>query len=177
MTNHLPTIVSVGTVFPQKGFDRLLKVHKKLLDEGFKHRIQIIGDGYDFENIKNLKKELGINETAEMLGFTDNPYPSIKAADFYILSSRYEGFPTVLFEAITLKKNIIATDVSGVQEMLEKGKLGLIVANSEEGIYEGMKKALTQPEFFEQYQENLKEYKMPFNLENSVNKIMEIIDE
>ncbi|MEZ7527201.1 glycosyltransferase [Cloacibacterium normanense] len=171
-----PTFVSVGTVFPQKGFDRLLKVHKKLLDEGFKHRIQIIGDGYDFENIKNLKTELGVNETAEMLGFTDNPYPSIKAADFYILSSRYEGFPTVLFEAITLKKNIIATDVSGVQEMLENEKLGLIVENSEQGIYVGMKKALTQPEFFEQYQENLKDYKMPFNLENSVNKIMEIID-
>ena len=176
MTNHQPTFVSVGTVFPQKGFDRLLKVHKKLLDEGFKHRIKIIGDGYDFENIKNLKTELGANETAEMLGFTDNPYPSIKAADFYILSSRYEGFPTVLFEAITLKKNIIATDVSGVQEMLENGKLGLIVENSEEGIYQGMKKALTEPEFFEQYQENLKDYKMPFNLENSVNKIMEIID-
>ena len=169
--------VSVGTVFPQKGFDRLLKVHQKLLNEGFKHRIQIIGDGYDFENIKNLKTELGANETAEMLGFTDNPYPYIKAADFYILSSRYEGFPTVLFEAITLKKNIIATDVSGVQEMLEKGKLGLIVENSEEGIYEGMKKALTNPESFSQYQENLKDYKMPFNLENSVNKIMEIIDE
>ncbi len=176
MTNHQPTFVSVRTVFPQKGFDRLLKVHKKLLDEGFKHRIQIIGDGYDFENIKNLKTELGVNKTAEMLGFTDNPYPSIKAADFYILSSRYEGFPTVLFEAITLKKNIIATDVSGVQEMLENGKLGLIVENSEEGIYEGMKKALTEPKFFEQYQENLKDYKMPFNLENSVNKIMEVID-
>ena len=155
----------------------MLKVHKKLIDEGFKHRIQIIGDGYDFENIKNLKTELGANETAEMLGFTDNPYPYVKAADFYILSSRYEGFPTVLFEAITLKKNIIATDVSGVQEMLEKGKLGLIVENSEEGIYEGMKKALTNPESFSQYQENLKDYKMPFNLENSVNKIMKIIDE
>jgi glycosyltransferase involved in cell wall biosynthesis len=51
-----------------------------------------------------------------MLGFTDNPYPYFKAADFYILSSRYEGFPTVLFEAITLRKNIIATEVSGVKK-------------------------------------------------------------
>ncbi len=168
--------VSVGTVFPQKGFDRLLKIHKKLLDEGFKHRVQIIGDGYDFENIKNLKTELGVDETAEMFGFTENPYPFFKAADFYILSSRYEGFPTVLFEAITLKKNIIATYVSGVKEMLEDGKLGLIVENTEEGIYEGMKNALTNPESFQQYQENLKDYKMPFNLENSVKKIMEIID-
>ena len=95
---------------------------------------------------------------------------------FYVLSSRYEGFPTVLFEAITLKKNIIATDVSGVREMLENGKLGFIVENTEEGIYEGMKKALAQPSDFQAYQDNLKCYEMPFNLENSVRKIMEILD-
>ena len=70
-----------------------------------------------------------------------------------------------------------ATDVSGVQEMLENGKLGLIVENSEEGIYEGMKEALQNPENFEQYQTELTDYKMPFNLENSVNSIMKIIDE
>ena len=175
--SNTPVFVSVGTVFPQKGFDRLLTVHKKLLDEGSKHKIQIVGDGYDFENIKNLKKELGVDESAEMAGFTDNPYPYFKNADFYILSSRYEGFPTVLFEAMTLKKNIIATDVSGVREMLLDGKLGKIVENSEEGIYEGMKEALQNPENFEQYQTELTDYKMPFNLENSVNSIMKIIDE
>jgi len=75
-----------------------------------------------------------------------------------------------------LKKNIIATDVSGVTEMLENGKLGLITENSEEGIYQGMKKALTNPEHFETYQDNLEHYEMPFNLKNSVDKIMEIID-
>lgn len=175
--NHQPKFVSVGTVFPQKGFDRLLKVHKKLLDEGFPHQIQIVGDGYDFENIKKLKSELGVDKTAEMTGFTDNPYPYFKNADFYILSSRYEGFPTVLFEAMTLKKNIIATDVSGVREMLLDGKLGKIVDNSEEGIYEGMKQALQNPESFEKYQQELKNYEMPFNLENSVNSVMKIIDE
>lgn len=175
-TNQQPVFVSVGTVFPQKGFDRLLKVHKKLLDEGFSHRIKIVGDGFDFENIKKLRKELDVEETAEMTGFTDNPYPHFKNANFYVLSSRYEGFPTVLFEAITLKKNIIATDVSGVREMLEDGKLGLIVDNSEEGIYEGMKQALEHPENFSKYRAALIDYQMPFNLQNSVNKIIEIID-
>ncbi|GAB0155118.1 glycosyltransferase [Chryseobacterium sp. Alg-005] len=172
-----PTFISVGTVFPQKGFDRLLKVHKRLLDEGFKHKVLIIGDGYDFENIKKLKSDLGVNETAAMLGFTDNPYPYFKNADYYILSSRYEGFPTVLFEAITLKKRIIATEVSGANEMLNNGELGLVVENSEEGIYEGMKKALSEPESFEKYSVRLKDYEMPFNLENSVNKITSILDE
>ncbi|MCZ2084314.1 MAG: glycosyltransferase [Flavobacteriales bacterium] len=175
--NPQPTFVSVGTVFPQKGFDRLLRVHKRLFEEGFKHRIQILGDGYDFENIKKLQKDLGVSETSTLFGFTDNPYPFIKNADIYILSSRYEGFPTVLFEAITLKKKIIATDVSGVREMLENGKLGLIVENSEDGIYEGMKKALQNPESFNEYEEHLKDYEMPFNLENSVNSIIKILDE
>ena len=174
--NFQPLFISVGTVFPQKGFDRLLKVHKRLLDEGFPHKILIVGDGYDFANVKKLKTELGVDKTATMMGFTDNPYPYFKSADFYILSSRYEGYPTVLFEAITLKKNIIATDVSGVTEMLESGKLGLITENSEDGIYQGMKLALTNPEHFKPYQEQLETYEMPFNLKNSVDKIMEIID-
>ena len=175
--NPAPVFISVGTVFPQKGFDRLLKVHQRLLDEGFPHLVKIVGDGYDFENIKNLISELQITETVEMTGFTDNPYPAVKNADFYILSSRYEGFPTVLFEAVTLKKNIIATEVSGVREILENGKLGLIVENSEEGIYEGMKKALTHPESFDVYGETLKTYSMPFTLENSVQSIIKIIDD
>ncbi len=175
--NPAPVFISVGTVFPQKGFDRLLKVHQRLLHEGFPHLVKILGDGYDFENIKNLISELQITETVEMTGFTDNPYPAVKNADFYILSSRYEGFPTVLFEAVTLKKNIIATEVSGVREILENGKLGLIVENSEEGIYEGMKKALTHPESFDAYAETLKTYSMPFTLENSVNSIVQIIDD
>ena len=174
--NAVPIFVSVGTVFPQKGFDRLLKVHQKLLEEGFNHRLKIVGDGYDFENIKKLKSDLGVVDTADMTGFTDNPYPHFRNADFFVLSSRYEGFPTVLFEAITLKKKIIATEVSGVSEMLENGKLGLIVDNSEEGIYTGMKKALTQPESFNDYSQELNTYKMPFTLENSVFSIMKIID-
>lgn len=173
---HIPTFISVGTVFPQKGFDRLLKVHKKLLDEGFRHKILIVGDGYDFENIKTLKSQLGVDKTAKMLGFTENPYPYFKNADFYILSSRYEGFPTVLFEAITLKKKIIATEVSGVNEMLNNGELGLITENSEEGIYEGMKKALKAPESFKAYLEKMENYTMPFNLQNSVEKIVSVLN-
>lgn len=172
----IPTFISVGTVFPQKGFDRLLKVHKRLLEEGFPHKILIVGDGYDFENIKNLKSELQVDETATLLGFTNNPYPYFKKADFYILCSRYEGFPTVLFEAITLKKNIISTDVSGAAEMLDNGSLGMMVDNSEDGIYTGMRTALENPNSFDEYQKNLESYEVPFTLKNSVTSIEKILD-
>ena len=174
--NAKPKFISIGTVFPQKGFDRLLKVHKKLIDEGFKHRVLILGDGYDFENIRKLKSELKIDETAEMLGFTENPYPYLKQADFFILPSRYEGFPTVLTEALILNKPIIATDVSGVRELLDDGNLGLIVENSEQGIYEGMKKILENPGLAKSYQDKIVKFVLPFSLENSVKKLEEILD-
>ena len=174
--SNVSTFVAIGTVFPQKGFDRLLRVQRRLLDEGFSFNVKIIGDGYDFEKIKKLKEDLNLGDYAEMTGFSENPYPYLKAANFFVLSSRYEGFPTVLSEAVTLKKNIIATDVSGAREILENGNLGLIVENSEEGLYEGLKKALQDHEIFLEFQQNLNNHVLPFSLENSVREIMDIID-
>lgn len=173
----IPTFIALGTVYPAKGYDRLLNVHKRLLEEDFQHKILIVGDGYDFENISKLKTNLNLDETVDMIGYIENPYPYFKAADFFILSSRYEGFPTVLYEAIVLKKNIIATEVAGGREMLKDGELGLMAENSEAGIYEGMKSALSQPELFNKYQENLIKYDSPFKLEKSVALIESIMDE
>lgn len=170
------TFVGIGTVDSQKGFDRLIKVHKKLLDEGIFHKILIIGDGPDFDKILKMAKDFGVSETFSMIGFTDNPYPYIKKADAFILSSRYEGFPTVLYEAITLQKTIVTTNVSGVSDMLDNGDLGLIIENSEEGIYKGMKQILIQPELGKSYQNKIANFVQPFTLENSVRLIEEIID-
>lgn len=174
--NNFPTFVSVGTVFPQKGFDRLLRVHQKLINENLFHNVLIVGNGYDFDTIKALLSELQIEKTAKMYGFTANPYPFFKIADFFILSSRYEGFPTVLTEAIVLQKPIVATDVSGVKDLLENGKFGLIVENSEEGIYQGMKLFLTDKGLVNHYQKAINQVKLPFELHTSVTKIETILD-
>ena len=61
--------------------------------------------------------------------------------------------------------------------MLGEGNLGLITDNFEEGIYEGMKQALQHPKSFDDYQKKLTDYQMPFDLENSVKRITEIIDD
>lgn len=170
-TNDQPTFVTIGTVFPQKGFDRLLRAHRKLLDEGFQHQVWIVGDGYDFPNIKKLVEELKVEETAHLIGFKENPYPYFVQADYYILSSRYEGYPTVLFEAMVLEKPIIATDVSGVREMLNDGELGYIIDNEEEAIYDGMKYFIQNPEIAHKYQQIIEGKTLPFELGNAVNSI------
>jgi glycosyltransferase involved in cell wall biosynthesis len=75
-----------------------------------------------------------------------------------------------------LKKPIIATDVSAVREILQEGKLGKIVENSEEGIYKGMKEFLTQPEIAQKYKQEMNEKELPFTLENAVSRLTTILD-
>lgn len=176
-SNTIPTFITIGTVYPQKGYDRLLDVHKKLIGEGLKHQIIIIGDGFDFENIQTKLNQLGLQETVKMLGFRSNPYPYLKKADFYVMSSRHEGFPTIIAEALILNKPIVSTDVSGIKDLLQEGKLGVITPNSEEGIYEGMKKLLTDAELAGHYEKEIAATDLPFVLQKSVAKLQEIIDE
>lgn len=175
-SKDLPTFITIGTVYPQKGYDRLLDVHRKLMDEGLKHQIIIIGDGFDFENIQAKLNQLGLQETVKMLGFRSNPYPYLKQSDFYIMSSRHEGFPTIIAEALILNKPVVSTDVSGIKDLLQDGKLGLITPNSEDGIYEGMKKILTDHELAGQYEKEIAHTDLPFVLEKSVAHLQEIID-
>ncbi|WP_223558132.1 glycosyltransferase [Chryseobacterium lathyri] len=176
-SSSLPTFITIGTVYPQKGYDRLLEVHKKLIDEGLKHQIIIIGDGFDFENIQTKLNQLGLQETVKMLGFRSNPYPYLKRADFYVMSSRHEGFPTIIAEALILNKPIVSTDVSGIKDLLQEGKLGVIIPNSEDGIYEGMKKLLTNHELAAHYEKEIAMTDLPFVLQKSVAQLQEIIDE
>lgn len=175
--NNIPTFASVGTVYPQKGYDRLLEVHKRLLDEGLQHQLLIIGDGYDLNTIQALLDQLKLQETAKMLGFKSNPYPYLKKADYYIMSSRHEGFPTIIAEALILNKPISATDISGIKDLLQDGKLGTITPNSEDGIYEGMKLFLTNRTLADQYKKQISGTDLPFVLEKSIQKLQKIIDE
>ncbi len=168
---EIKTFVSIGTVFPQKGFDRLLRVHQRLIDEGYQHNLWIVGDGYDFPNIQKLFNELKVEETARLIGFKENPYPYFVQADYYILSSRYEGYPTVLFEAMVLAKPIIATDVSGVREILNDGELGYIIPNDEDDIYNGMKYFLENQQQAESYTKIIQSKSLPFELKNAVESI------
>jgi glycosyltransferase involved in cell wall biosynthesis len=176
-SNDIPTFITIGTVYPQKGYDRLLDVHKKLINEGLKHQIIIIGDGFDYENIQSKLNQLGLQETVKMLGFRSNPYPYLKKADFYVMSSRHEGFPTIIAEALILNKPIVSTDVSGIKDLLQEGKLGVITPNSEDGIYEGMKKFLTDSGLAERYEKEIATADLPFVLQQSVAKLQNIIDE
>lgn len=133
-----PTFVQVSRLVEQKAVDRLVDVHSKLIKEGYKHTIYVIGDGELKDNIQKKINELNVNETFILLGKKENPYPYIKIADYFILTSYYEGYPMVLLEAKALNKYIMITD-SAARETLINYDNKLIINNDEEGIFNGLK--------------------------------------
>ena len=76
-------------------------------------------------------------------GFADNPYPFMRNADMLVCSSKSEGFSTFVTEGVILGKPIVTTDCTGMREILGDSEYGLICENDEDGIYEGMKKMLS----------------------------------
>lgn len=163
----VPSIITVTRLTTQKATDRLIKVHKKLIDDGLKHNIYVIGDGPERENLIKQIKELRVEDTFKLMGKRVNPYPYVKVADYFALLSKFEGYPLTLEEAKILNKNIIITNTSST-EVVKNYSNKIILENTEDAIYEGLKQILQKNVIF---QENIQDY----DNEYLVKKVEELI--
>ena len=147
------TIAAIGRLTAQKGFDRLLRVHKRLIDEGIRHQLKILGEGGDRKALEAFAEQNGLTDTVTLCGFQENPYPILKNAALYVCSSRYEGFSTTVIESLILGTPVVTTDCTGMREILGDSEYGLITANDDDAFYEGVKRMLTEPGLLEHYAE------------------------
>lgn len=109
----------------QKDYDTLLNAMKKAVKQGFSKKLFIVGDGPNKKDIEKLIKELDISENVKLLGRKKNPYIWMKNSNFFVHSSKYEGFGLVIVEAMSLKKAVIVSNCKvGPKEILENGKSG-----------------------------------------------------
>lgn len=148
------TLVSAGRLSFEKGFDRLISAHARLMNEGLKHNLWIVGDGAEREKLEKLIKEKGVEGSVTLTGFDHNPYKYMASADAFVCSSRSEGMSTVCVEALLVGTPIITTLVNGAQELCETGA-GILTENDENSLYEGMKDALSHPEKLAACRENI----------------------
>lgn len=176
-TTHYPSFTSVGRLHNRKGYHLLANVHKQLIDDGFFHEIFVIGDGEEFTNLYNQIEELKITNTFHLLGTSMNPYPFVKQSDYYIMSSRSEGWPLIIAETLILQKPIIATNVGGIPEMITHKKNGYLVDYSEQGMYNGMKEFLTNKELVEDIKTNLLDSEKQFNNQKIFDSVENILIE
>lgn len=136
------TAVTLGRLTHQKAYDRLLQVHKQLLQEGVNHDLWILGEGPDRAQLETFIAENGLTDSVCLLGYCDNPYPYIKEADLLVCSSRYEGFSTFVTEGMILGKPVVTTDCTGMRELLGDSEYGLITANDEDALLDGMRQMI-----------------------------------
>ena len=100
-----------------------------------------------------------LDDVVKIMGLQTNPYPYIKNADYFVLSSYMEGYGIVIKEALLLKKRIITTDVVGPREILEDGKYGIIIPNEDEAVSLALEDVLNDPHKYDYLENNLKKYK------------------
>ena len=175
--NRYLNIISVGKLTKLKGFDRLLKVHKKLIDEGLIHKFYILGVGEDKDKIEKYIKENNLTDTFHLLGYKDNPYKYVAKCDLYVCSSYREGFSTAVTESLIVGTPVISTLCSGAQELLGyNNEYGLVVENSEEGIYKGLKNLLIDKDLLNFYKVKAKERGKRFNKKNTIRDVENILD-
>ncbi len=167
---NLPTFVCVGRLSYEKGVDRLLDASANLRTEGYEFRLWIVGDGDQRAALQKKTEQNGLENTVHFWGFQENPYPYMQAADCVICPSRYEGFSTVVTEALILGKPVVTTPCSGMRELLGESEYGLITDDSVQGLCEGMKQFLANSEHRERYAEAALKRGTAFSRKNAVEK-------
>lgn len=125
--NNLPCVGTISRLSREKGINYLIEAFSDLL-KNLDARLVIIGDGRERRNLEEMANDLNIEDKVSFLGWLENPYKYLREMDVFVLSSLWEGFPTVIVESMVCGTPVVATrSAGGVEELIEDGVNGLLV--------------------------------------------------
>jgi glycosyltransferase involved in cell wall biosynthesis len=137
-----PCVIGVGRLVPQKDFSTLLQAFARL-PASMDARLLILGDGPERSNLATLARTIGIAARVEFAGQVADPLPHLCRADLFVLSSRWEGMPGSLIEAMACGCAVVSTDIAGAREVLHDGALApLVPAGDTEAMTAAMRATL-----------------------------------
>lgn len=147
-------LLSIGRFCTAKNFDNVPDICKRLIENGLDIKWYLIGYGRDENLIKDRIIECGMQDHVIILGKKENPYPYIKACDYYVQPSRYEGKCVSVIEAQMLHKPVIITDYATSRCQLDDGIDGVIVSLDNEACAVGISAVLNDSKLIKHLVEN-----------------------
>ena len=127
LEGQIPVVIAVGRLTRQKGFDVLINAIAEV-KQSTPVRLIILGEGEDRVDLEGLIKTKVLVDSVALVGFVKNPFPYMKHADLFVLSSRWEGCPNALIQAMSLGTAVVSTNCkSGPDEILDRGEWGALV--------------------------------------------------
>lgn len=169
-------LISVGRLSKEKGYDRLLRVVKKLVNEQIGCELLIIGSGKEYDKLNSYIKNNNLEYNIKIVGYKENPYKYVKSSDLFVCSSLSEGYSLVIAESLVLGIPVVSTKCSGPIEILRNGENGLLVENSEEGLYKGLKEIINSNELYINYKNRAVKEGTKFGVDNFIKSVEEILD-
>lgn len=171
-------ICGVGKIVPTKGFDKLARIHKRLIEAGYQVHTYILGVGSDQEKIEKYIQKEKLEDTFTFLGYQTNPYKYVAKCDLFVCASTAEGFSTAATEALVVGTPVITTPVAGMREMLgENNEYGIITEQSEEALYQGIK-ALVESQERHRYYTKMAEIRgRDFSKEKTVRDVEKMLED
>lgn len=168
-------VISAGRLEPEKDYETLLRAFARLYRNRPTARLLVLGDGSLRPELHRLATSLGVDDVVSFPGFVDNPYGFMRRSDVYVLSSRREGLPTALVEAMACGCPVVATDCpSGPREILQDGRLGpLVPVGDDAALAAAIESVLDNP----QDTRELRERADTFSLEAILEEYESLIDQ
>lgn len=142
-----PLICAVGRLSIDKSFERVIIMHKNLLEEGIRHKLVIVGDGPDREFLQRLIQATGTEDSVILAGYQSNPYPYMKQSRFLVNCSYSEGLPVIAMEALTLGIPIVAP-IPSIGEIFGDQFCGVITENDNPALQAAIRDMLTDEELY-----------------------------
>ena len=173
LPTDLPIVCAVGRLAAEKGFERLIVIHKRLVEQGVAHRLVLVGDGPDRDYIRRIVNAVDAQDSVILAGYQSNPYPYMKQSRFVVCSSFTEGLPVIAMEALCLGIPMVSA-VPSVEEIFGQENCGLITANDNQSLMEGMRKMLTDDEYYHQIKQGAQKRSTFFDGKRMVQELEEM---